>query len=270
MNVIAVVNTKGGVGKTTLATQFLPLFSKDNESVSVFELDNNNLTNIPNSKAITFKNLKTNKTGDLISDITMDELLGDNNLKIIDCGGGDDTKVVLSSFKKYDIKGIKYIIPINDDIEQTKNMLDTIELIRENDKESKIYVLLNRCNNLNEEDIANQFIAIFGSEKYGIKPLKKLDIEGFLYVPTTPLFGILKSIYGTTIKDVIPEAIKLTKDAEKTRIKFLEDAKAQAKKEKRENDKEYIKKVFSENMAWYAFAKDILELEKTLKTYNGL
>ena len=45
MSNILVANTKGGVGKSFVATQILPLALSNND-INIFELDNNNKTTL--------------------------------------------------------------------------------------------------------------------------------------------------------------------------------------------------------------------------------
>jgi len=269
-NVLVIANTKGGVGKSTLANQVLPLLAEENQDVTVYEIDNNNKTMLPNSKSIQYKNLTTKETEDVATDVTMSKLLEDDSeLKIIDCGGGDDTKKILNIFGKYDISGVTYIVPINDDIEQIENLKETIKMINENDKEAKIYLVLNRCNKLDIVSIKEQFIGLYGSEKYNIDPLIDIEANGIIFIPTTQIFSVLKSIYGTSIRDILPNALNAVKNSNNTRLEFLEDAKRKAEEAGKANDKEFIKKEFSKSMGWYVFGKDIIDLVNLIKKINS-
>lgn len=269
-NVIVVANTKGGTGKSTLSSQVLPLLANNNQDIAVYEIDNNNKTKLTNSTRINFKNLSTKETEDAATDVSMAKLMEDDSeLKIIDCGGGDDTKKVLEIFGKYDISGLTYVVPVNDDIEQVSNLKETINLINKNDKDAKIYLALNRCNSLDVNSIKEQFIGIYGSTKYNIEPLIEVEVDGIIFIPTTHIFGVLKSVYGTSISDVLPNAKEAVANSNDTRIEFMKTAQAAAKEAGKENDKEYIKKEFSKLMGWFVFGKDIIELADTITRTNS-
>jgi hypothetical protein len=268
-NIWAVANTKGGAGKTTIASQILPLLAKDNQSVKVYEIDNNNKTSLKNSELVNFVNLKTTQADGVITDIAMDELLNnEDELKIIDCGGGDDTVAIIEMLGKYDISGVNYVIPINEDIEQIFNLRETIALINKNDPDAKIYIALNRCNSMDIKSIKKQFIGLYGSEQYAIDPADGIEADDILFIPGTPIFGLLKSMYGTSIIDVIPKAREAAAEPREIRMKFLEEATEIAKEKGAENNKEVIKEEFGKLMAWYALAKDILELSDLIKEKN--
>ena len=208
-----VLNTKGGVGKSVIASMIMP-FTEDIEDIIIHEFDNNNKSSVKNTK-LKFNTIKADKSSDKIDEILFDVITEKEVLHIIDCGGGDDTIKVLNYLNDSDLVGLEYYIPANADIEQTKNILDTIKEIKKRDKEAKINVVLNRCNTLNPDDIKNQFVGIFGSEVYNIdgiiEELQK-NINEFYFTKDTPIFGILKNIHNTTLLDTYIEAKKINEN----------------------------------------------------------
>ena len=165
---VVCLNTKGGVGKSTISTMVLPLVCNC-KIVNVYELDDNNKTMFSKSEHVQFKTLDVNYANSVISEIDFTNLTQSEAsvYNIIDIGGGNDTKTVLEAIKKSDFSGLTYVIPMNDDIEQVTNMFDTIKIIKETDVEAKIYVILNRVERMDEESIRAQFINVFGSENMG-------------------------------------------------------------------------------------------------------
>jgi len=251
-----VVQTKGGAGKTTVSVNVLALMFKDDDiKINIFELDNNNTSKLSNSK-LNFKNLKLNESDEAINKVYFDIVSNSKEVNIIDCGGGDDTVKVLNYIQKIDMQDIVYIIPVNDDIEQFDNVVQTIALIKQTDKKATIHLFFNRCNNLNEQDVKKQFVGFFGSDIYNIKSKIELiqkDITSFVFIPNSQLFGILKS-YGISLYDSYKSSKELVQNISTYRQKWVKDG----------------QKVFNKNMARFTFAKDILSLIDDLKIINKI
>lgn len=249
-----VCNTKGGAGKSIVSSMVLPtIFLQDNVKINIYEIDNNNKSQLENSK-INFNSIKIEKTEEIINNVYFDLVSNTDEVNIVDCGGGDDTVTILNYVNKVDIKNLIYLVPINDDIEQLQNALQTINLIKKIDKEAKIFLVLNRCVDISSQNsIKEQFISIFGSLKYGIEPnlhlLKNIEI---LFVPNSQIFGILKNIYKISLFDFAPEAQDLIENYDKYREKWIKLGK----------DK------FNENIKKYTFAKDTMELISSLKNLH--
>ena len=123
MNLL-VVNTKGGVGKSFVATQILPL-ALNSSNINIFELDNNNKTTLK-SNLINFKNLNTHDLDEILFDVSF----ADEVVNIIDAGGGDDTIEVITALSKNDVEIDTFVIPVLKDFEVTKNLKDT--MLRQN------------------------------------------------------------------------------------------------------------------------------------------
>jgi len=254
-NVLVVVNTKGGVGKSTIASQVLPILFRDTDKkIKVYELDDNNRTYYKNSK-IEFNTLKVSRTEDVIDDVNIDLMLDENVINIIDAGGGNDTKAVLDGIQKAELKGLTYFIPLNDDFEQFENTKLTIELIRSFDNNAKIFLIFNRTISFKIDEIKSQFIAFFGSEDYGIEgrfdEIADLVEKDFLILQNTQIISILKNFYGTTLYDFYHDNKDLIENSEKY------------KKEWVQHGRDYFKK----QMKHFRFAKDVFDLIDYIDKY---
>ncbi len=230
-NIKVIINTKGGVGKSVIASMIIPFLS-DNESIMIHEFDNNNETKIKNTK-LKFSNIKADKSGDKIDSILFDVITEKEITHIIDCGGGDDSIKVLNYLEESDLVGLDYYIPLNSDIEQTKNILDTIKEIKKRDKESNINLIFNRCNSNNPDEIKNQFIGIFGSEIYNIDGIideLQKNINEFYFIKDTPIFGILKNIHNTTLLDSYLEAKQINENIQELKKEWTKMGKTEFKK----------------------------------------
>jgi len=253
-NVLVVVNTKGGVGKSIIASQVLPvLFRESSKKIKIYEIDDNNKTFYKNS-SLEFKTLKTEKSEEAIDEVYFDLELDDNIVNIIDAGGSNDTKVVLNAIKKAELQNLHYFIPVNDDFEQFNNAKDVINIIKDIDANAKIYLIFNRVVDLNFEKVKQQFIAFFGSEEYGIEG--HFDeiankIENYLMIQNTQLLPILKNYYGTTLYDFYHENKDLIEDSEKY------------KKEWVQHGRDFFKK----QMKHFRFAKDVFDLIDYIDKY---
>ena len=152
-NVHVIVQTKCGVGKTTVSGIVATLLYLQNQDkkINLFELDDNNVSNI-NSNYINHQSLKLKDSEVVIDDIQFASLSNTNVINIIDCGGGNDTKIVLQKLKEIDLLGLNYYIPVNDDMEQVQNLKDTVTLIRDFDKSANINLILNRCFSLEKNE----------------------------------------------------------------------------------------------------------------------
>jgi len=164
--------------------------------------------------------------------------------------------IILEYIEKADIKEAQYVLPINDDLEQLENATSTMNMIRNIDESAIIYLILNRCINVNcESAIKEQFISIFGSQKYGIESsLHMLKNVELLFVPNSPIFGILKNIYQTSLLDFIESAEDLIENIDTYRLSWIDEGREK----------------FRENMKKYAFAKDVIELKNQLKSFEVL
>lgn len=248
--VIVIVNTKGGVGKTTVANVFGQLFySNQNQKINIFEIDDNNTTQV-NSNYINYQSLKLKDSEVVLDDIQFN-LLSDNNvINIVEAGAGNDSIVVLSKLKEIDLTGLNYYIPLNDDMEQVDNVKDTIALIRDFDKSGKINLILNRCFSLEKEEIKDQFVNIFGNEELDIpNRLTDLKVDNIFFIPNSNIFSILKSHYKVSLLDSYLSSIDLVQNIDTYRQEWIKEG----------------QDVFKVNNKKYRFAKMVVELINQLE-----
>ncbi len=251
--IVAFFNTKGGVGKSTLAAMVAPVLC-DSKVINVYEIDNHNNVMFSKAKRVNFKTLEVKYINSAIDEIDFSKLTqADTSItNILDIGGGDDTEMVLSAMKRSGLLGLTYVIPINHDVDQITNIFDTISIIKDSDKKAKIYLVLNRVTSMDEESIKRQFINIFGSKKYDIQScfddLRK-EVDDIKFVPESNLFGIVKNKYKISLLDSFDKSISVVDDIGNLKLAWAEKG----------------KDIFDRNMARYRFAQDIVALVEDLK-----
>ena len=220
--IYTVVSTKGGVGKSTLSWHVLPaIFKALQKEFKIFEIDNNNSTNIFSHSAIIHDNTKNVKTHN--KDITAEiifETLSSNNEIIIDAGGGDDALKVIDIVKGIGETNVKWIIPLNRNLAQLKNASDTFQKI--DDPKNTLFALNGYSS---KETLEEDFIFYFGNKNLNIKSIKEtLKISKELFVPYTSYFEIAEQ-KGFTLYDLTAISKELDKNAAKNIFyeKFKDD-----------------------------------------------
>ena len=182
MKNFVIVNTKGGVGKTTIGLHVLPVLFETN-SINYFQIDNNN-KNIIKTNTLNIKEFKINKLTEALAEIEF----SDNDINIIDAGGGDDTKAVLTELADSILENLIFIIPVSKNLSIRHNIIETVNLINEKFENPVISLFLNFKTTSNPKE---EFINIYGSDIYNISSLKiHTDIVG--YAPDTNIFQILE------------------------------------------------------------------------------
>ncbi len=250
-NVHVVVNTKGGVGKTTVSGIVATLLYLQNQDkkINLFEIDDNNNSKI-NSNYINYQSLKLKDSEIVIDDIQFNSLSDSNVTNIVDAGGGNDTKIVLQKLKEIDLSGLNYYIPVNDDMEQVQNLKDTVTLIRDFDKSANINLILNRCFSLEKDEIQKQFINIFGSDELDIPNQRdNLKVDNVFFIPNSNIFSILKSHYKVSLLDSYLSSVDLIQNIDTYRQEWIKEG----------------QDVFKANNKRYRFAKMVVELIEQLK-----
>lgn len=251
-NIYVIPQTKGGVGKTTISGVIATLLylQNQNKSINLFEIDDNNNSKV-NSNYINHQSLKLKDSEIVVDDIQFNALSSaEDVISIIDAGGGNDTKLVLQKLKEIDLSGLNYYVPLNDDMDQLINIQDTIKLIREFDKNGKINLVLNRCLNLQEDEIQRQFINIFGNEELGIESqIENIKVDSIYFVPNSNIFSILKSHYKVALLDSYLSSLDLVKNIDTYRQEWVKNG----------------QEVFKANNKRYRFAKMVVELIEQLK-----
>ncbi len=250
-NIHVIPQLKGGVGKTTISgvTATNIYLNNQDKKITLFEIDDNNVSKI-NSNYINHQSLKLKDSEVVIDDIQFASLSDTNVVNVIDCGGGNDTKIVLQKLKEIDLSGLNYYIPVNDDLEQVDNVKDTIALIRDFDKSANINLILNRCFSLEKDEIQKQFINIFGSDELDIpNQLNNLKVDNIFFVPNSNIFSILKSHFKVSLLDSYLSSIDLVQNIDTYRQEWVKEG----------------QDVFKANNKRYRFAKMVVELIEQLE-----
>ena len=253
MNVL-VSNTKGGVGKSFVSTQILPLAFSADKQINIFELDNNNKTTL-NSKVLNFKNLNVND----VDEILLDVAFADSVINIIDAGGGDDTKAVLNALSENAVNIDTFIVPITRDFEVIKNLLDTLNLIREKFENPQIYVLLNKVDEKENEKLEEQFMYLFGSEEYGVDSIvEKLGDVTLIPVKNYSAVDVVKNVHKTTAKDVVMHGKEIVDNLREYQAQWYKEA-------QKIKDEKARKKYFAKQMGYYRIIKKMLKIQESVK-----
>lgn len=206
--IYAVVNTKGGVGKTTIAYMVLPyLLYEEDKTIVVSEMDNSNNTSdfFIGDKILEFKSYKIDKSKEKLKEISFNSIIDEdeNVINIIDCGAGDNTKNVIEQMYRASLDDIVFVIPFIADPENASNVKDTIDFIKNMDFNNfKIWLLFNKMDFKREKDIKKlkvyvreKYIGIFDSDKWKIKGIYdeiKDDIDKELIIYDSIVYSALK------------------------------------------------------------------------------
>lgn len=162
---IIIPQTKGGVGKSTVAMQVIApyLYKKHGKKVTYIEIDdeNNDSQSFTRTNIVEKRMLGTNKISELDELILMD----DNHEIIVDVGGNKTSSLVLEEIKKVGSFGnIKWIIPLGDGELDGKNAIATMKKIKKIEKnpEENMIFALNRAISIEPDYVEEQFINFFG------------------------------------------------------------------------------------------------------------
>ncbi|MCT7484922.1 hypothetical protein N5T98_02220 [Aliarcobacter cryaerophilus] len=196
--------SKGGVGKTTFTSPLSTMLYLNNpeKQINIFELDDFNEAEKVKSSFINHQTLKLKSTEIIIDEVQYHSLSDSSLINIIDVGGGVSTKVVLGKLKEIELKNSNYYLPLCTDIDQIKNIKDTINLILEFDKYANINLVLNKCKKMDKDVIEEQFLNIYGDPDFDVPcQLDNLKVNNIFFVPETNVFTLLKSHYKVALLD---------------------------------------------------------------------
>ncbi len=164
---IAVINTKGGVGKSTVSMQLIVpyLFQKSNTPISFFEFDDENEDSISfeKSKLVWLEKIKI--SGSDLREELRDILLLENNI-VMDVGANKTAIYVLDALID---SGMIYaldavVIPLMDGELDATSAINIYQKVKNANPDIKTLFVLNRWNESRE--IESQF-DIFLGDKYG-------------------------------------------------------------------------------------------------------
>lgn len=193
---IAIVNTKGGVGKSTLSFHILPYFLMGKE-FQIIEIDDNNDTTLSFTSSELLRGRITScdisQGTEKLEELVIDNMLNNNKITVIDSGGGNDSKAVIKSLIKEDLaKDTLFIVPYFADFSQLKNLFETVELVRDYEY---IVVLNNFTQNTDDEKFKT------GDDDYEIPNISETFKKNFVVVPKSNLFSYSSSILKQSIFD---------------------------------------------------------------------
>jgi MinD-like ATPase involved in chromosome partitioning or flagellar assembly len=260
-----VVSTKGGVGKTTIATNIMPcLMDVSLSKINIFEIDDNNLTDIERTD-MNAHHVKLKDLNNILIDIELSD-----GINIIDSGGGNDSVKVVESLKQDEIEVKRFYIPVTHDFEVINNVEKTIDLIRKHYPETEIFLVLNRIFNVeNKNEIKKQFMFLYGNEEYVIEKSQKIfkEIGQILVVPEeSNVFALVKNIYHTTVRDLLERGKEILENISEYTAKWKEEAKKISETEGEEHARAYL----DEKKRRLRLLKKLKEICETLKKENPI
>ncbi|BAF70790.1 hypothetical protein [Nitratiruptor sp. SB155-2] len=259
MTNLVIVNTKGGVGKTNVGLNVLPTILRDRK-ITYYQLDNNNKL-VVDSQNINIREFRLNELDQALTEIEF----SDDDVNIIDAGGGDDVKAVLNEVANSILNNVKFIIPINQNLSLRHNIKDTVKLIKEKFSNPKIFLFFNFINKNTELD--QDYINIFGNETFDIKPLPIINQleKAFGFAPNNNIFQILE-INKKILLDKYLEVKGLVENKEK----LLTDTKNKLHESIKEGkiDKDIAQNEYYQLRKNINQAKEIVDLVNDLKAAN--
>ncbi|AXX96047.1 hypothetical protein [Arcobacter ellisii] len=188
-NTFVVCSLKGGVGTTTLSEILATLLHKEDRTLTIYHPDSFNVIDDEQQNFelvhIGTKSIQLQNFGKKISSEYIDFLFKKTrNINIVDIN--KDAFELLEELGM----GVNYYIPLTDNAIEVDLAIKTIEIIEEFSIDPKIYLILNKCNSLNKNEIKKQFIGLFGDKKIGIKSrIDEITVDNIFYIPTSKIFS---------------------------------------------------------------------------------
>ncbi|MDQ1341233.1 MAG: hypothetical protein QG567_2391 [Campylobacterota bacterium] len=194
---IVLINTKGGVGKSTLSFSLLPFLLQDRD-FQIVEIDDNNNTSLAFGNSVRLKDkvvsCNISKGTEKLEELVIQNMIEADKITIIDSGGGNDSRAVLNSMLSQNLaKDTLFVVPYLADFSQLKNLFETVELVKDFD----FIVILNNYIGIENED---EMFRI-GNEEFDIPNIEKVFKDKFFIVGRSNLFSFASSVHKETIYD---------------------------------------------------------------------
>jgi len=189
------INSKGGVGKSTLANQILPayLFLKNEKKTRLIEIDDENedSKDLEHSGILEIESIKTNKIKEI------DEIFILDDDVIVDIGGNKTATIFLDEMRKInEFEEVVWFIPLGQGRQDASNAYDTTKTIKKLDKDAKIiYVLSNKKSN----DLEWEYLHFFGNE-FLDTPFK-IETDNYIVIENSDVLNNAKT-FSKTVFDI--------------------------------------------------------------------
>lgn len=206
---IICINTKGGVGKSTVSAQVIVPYlhtQKGNEFVNLFEFDDENqdAKSFNLSKILNAKQFKV--TGSDI-DATLTEIITEYEDCIIDVGGNKTTTFIMESLRQTNLIYMldAVVIPLTDGEQDAINACQVYHFIRNLNPDIKIIFALSRVDT--SIDLEMQFLDFFGDSKGRLDDKKGLIEEidekdrNLIYIKNDESIKVSR-IFGVTVYEL--------------------------------------------------------------------
>ena len=240
------VSSKGGVGKSTLADEVVATYvykranklsKSKKEIIRVIEVDDNNKSDerVKDSNVLIRESHKVKRGSDEAQMSQFD--VYDGRDVVIDAGGSNDSIELLNAIDGLGLEdNCVFFIPLLKNKTDMKNVKDTYDHIRKNNKVSKIVFILNQAVSMEASDLREQFKYFFEDDSISKKTsiynsIKKDDKTAIISVLDTDIFDF-SSTYQQTAFEIASEAINM---------KELSSSKANDTQEEKERTMAFIK-----------------------------
>jgi len=213
-----IVNTKGGVGKSTVAYQIMPLIFDD---VAIVEIDSSQTSKLQKSNVNSIR-FTANKVSEAVDEI---DILSAEKTVVIDVGADENVREFFKDIDVIDDLDFRFFIPLNDDVEYIQNVIDTHNMIEKFKPEAEINLILNRCRSTEEAQIKQQYMALFGSDEYALENVfEKLNIANVFLVQESKFFGIVKSKFQKNLFETEKLFKNILENRSDLRVKARKDS----------------------------------------------
>lgn len=240
--IVIIPQTKGGVGKTTTATQVVAPFlfmNNGGKKVRYIEVDDLNKGSDIFTDSEVFSSEKIAVDDKFsISDVMTSSEVENQNI-ILDLGGSLTTKTVIKGIGyNEDFDNVFWIIPLGDGKEDAQNAVDTYAQIREIYKKSvsgsrtpKTMFVLSKAVSSDERQLGKQFWHFFGSDWHDVDFVVKDEAPDvpFIVMQNAPLLILSKIVRRPFVEMATNEYIVSVK---KKKEESLQRAHALGKDEK--------------------------------------